>query len=730
MGSSVFNIGVSGLNAANLGLTVTGHNISNANTDGYSRQTIQQSAPYPLQSGSGFIGMGVQVDSIRRVFDQFLTRQLQTAQTQNSYLDTYSTHLSGIDNTLADPTAGLAPALQSFFSTVQDVATHPADIPSRQSLISGGQTLLTRLQSFNTQLTEQSSTLNGEISSTVGTINTLSSQIANLNQQIAAVNGTGQPPNDLLDQRDNLVKELNKYVKATTISQGDGSINVFIGNGQNLVVGASQFTLAAVPSPSDPQQTTVAYQQNGNTIFLPESSLSGGQLQGLFDFRNNALIPATNTLNQVALTVAQTVNDQQRAGQDLNNNIGLNFFDFNRSGTQNVTLSGATVNFTAAGTTIPSSDFSIAYDSVSTNYTLTRLSDNQAQTITTAQMTAGFTALGVTVKNAGAAPAASATTGMSFPPAVGNINFNTKNTGTAQLSGYISDVNQLTASNYDLGFDGANYTVTRLSDGQKTTYASLPLTQDGFTISQTSGVMNAGDHFTIQPTAGFIRSLSVRMTDPREVAAAAPVSSKTPTTNTGTLTATQPQTAALTTLTTDSAINPAIKTPVQIKFTSANTFDVLDVTNPLAPVTLSAGNAYVAGMTVSQNGWSTKLDGQPKTGDVVNISQNTGGASDNRNALAMAALQTTKLMGGSTATYQNTYDSLVSKIGTLTNQATVSFKAQAVVLQQAQTQRDSSSGVNLDEEAANLLRYQQAYQASSKVIQIANQAFQAIANIV
>ncbi|KAF0812524.1 Flagellar hook-associated protein 1 [Andreprevotia sp. IGB-42] len=727
MGSSVFGIGVSGLNAANIGLTVTGHNISNVNTPGYSRQIIQQSAPYPLLSGSGFTGLGVKVDSIRRVYDEFLTRSVQTAQTQNSYLDTLSSHLSEVDDIIADPEAGVSPALQDFFKAVQDVATNPADTASRQALISSGQSLLNRLQTFDKRLNEMRDQTNGEITNTVSTINSLSKEIANLNKEISSVNGIGQPPNDLLDQRDALIKELNKYVKASTVSQTDGSVNVFIGNGQNLVVGGTQFTLAAVQSPADPERITVAYEQNGNTIFLPESQLTGGALQGLFDFRKNGLDTARNSLNQVALTVAQTINDQMRAGQDLYNNIGQNFFDFQREKSLDVNLSGATVNFTAAGNTIPSSDFSLAFDSVAGSYTLTRLTDNQSQAITPAQMAAGFTALGVTVQLTAGTPAASATAGMSFPPDIGTVRSNNANTGNAQVGGYISDVNQLKTSDYELGYDGTNFILTRLSDGVKTSYATVPITQDGMRLNIESGTMNAGDRFTIKPTDGFIHSMSVRMTDPREVAAAAPMAATPGTANTGTLKVYQPTSDLLTTNTTDSAINPAVRNPIQVRFTSTNTFDVFDVNSG---ANISTGNAYTAGMTLSVNGWNMKLDGQPATGDVVDVKSNTGGSADNRNALAMASLQTSKLMFGGTATYQDAYSAMVANIGTQTNQTNIQLDAQKVILQQAEAARDNVSGVNLDEEAANLLRYQQAYQAASKVIQIANQAFQTIAEIV
>ncbi|BCL75747.1 flagellar hook-associated protein FlgK [Jeongeupia sp. HS-3] len=649
MASSVFGIGVSGLNAANLGLTVTGHNIVNANTPGYSRQNVTQSAPYPQGTGNGFVGLGTRVDDIRRSYDQFLTRNVQTAQASASYYNELLSHLSDIDNIVADPTAGVSPALQSFFSAMQNVATNPANAPARQALLSSAQTLVNRFQVFEQRLTELRDGVNGDLTNTVSSINAISKQIAELNNQIGVQAGSGHPPNDLLDQRDELVRSLNTYVKATATTQQDGSINVFIGNGQSLVVGNQPFELGVEASPSDPQRMAVVYKQNNNSIFLPESQLTGGKLQGLLDFRSKSLDTAQAALNQIALVTAQTMNTQQSAGVDLTGAMGTRLFGF----------------------------------------------------------------------------ATDAATGA---PSLGAVFSNTVNTGTAQLSGYIDDMGQLTASNYEFSFDGSNYVLTRQSDKQKTVFtpaqvAAGPVGVDGLKLSVTPG-MAAGDRFTIQPAAGFVRGMSVQMTDPSRIAAAGAVLATKGSSNTGSLTFTQPET---TVPVTDATWKPGatLQNPVTINFTSPTSFTITD------PVTGVPGPAqtYTAGMTVSANGWSMKLDGTPAAGDKVSIGPNSNGNADGRNALAMAGLQSQKLMNKGTVNYQDAYGQLVSTIGVQTNDAKIMATAQDTVLSQATDARASVAGVNLDEEAANLLRYQQAYQAASKVIQIAQEAFQSILQI-
>ncbi|WP_028453104.1 flagellar hook-associated protein FlgK [Chitinilyticum aquatile] len=668
MGSSVFGIGVSGLNAANLGLTTTGHNIANVNTPGYSRQRIIQSAPYPQGSGSGFVGMGVKVDTITRIYDQFLTRQVNSTQSQSSYYDALLSHLKEIDNIVADPDAGVSPALQSFFSSVQNVTTNPSNMPSRQQMLASSQTLLNRFQVFEQRLAEQRNSLNGEVTNTVNSINAIAQSIAKVNNQIALTNGAGQPPNDLLDQRDQLVRELNVQVKATTLQNDDGTINVFIGSGQSLVMGGNATTLTTAPSQADPERLAVVYQQGANQVELPDSLLNGGVLGGLLEYRSKSLDLAQNSLNRMALVFAQTFNEQHRAGMDLNGNLGGDYWDF------------STVTMASIPPTVPPT----------------------------------------TVK----------------PPALGAVRTNQANTGGASLTGYISDVSKLAASDYELVFDAASnkYTLTRLSDGSRSILDPTVAGQDpvaGLNIEgmylKLSATPAGGDRFTIQPTKGFINGLSVGITDPREIAIAGPVLATPNKTNTGSLKITQPEVAAQTTVTTDAAINPSLRNKVTVTFNAAGTFDVFDNT---AGVALATGVAYTPGMTLSYNGWNMKLDGQAAAGDVIVVDKNTAtGSADNRNGLALGKLQTTRLMDGGSATYQEGYGRMVAAIGTQTSEAKVLADAQGAMLTQAEQARDSVSGVNLDEEAANLLRYQQAYQAASKLIQIAQQAFQEIINI-
>ena len=376
---SIFGIGLSGLNAAQAGVLTTGHNISNAATPGYSRQQIIQSSNIPQFTGSGFIGQGVQVATVRRIYSEFLASQVSQAQTQSSQLDSYYAQIKQLDSMLGDPSAGLSPTLQNFFNGVQDVSATPASVPSRQALLSSAQSLVARFQGLNQRFTEFRAGVNSQIAGSVTEINSLAQQIADLNHSIVLTGDANgkQPANDLLDQRDALLTQLGRVVNIAVTRQSDGNSNVFIGNGQALVLGAQTLTLKTMASSADLEKTVVGYVSGGNTIPIPESTLQGGALGGILAFRSGTLDSAQNALGRIAIGLAQTFNDQHRLGQDLNGAIGGKFFNAAVPGVISVTGNDSASNVTASisdAGALTTSDYQFSFDG--TNYTLKRLSDN------------------------------------------------------------------------------------------------------------------------------------------------------------------------------------------------------------------------------------------------------------------------------------------------------------------------------------------------------------------
>jgi len=646
---SIFGIGLSGLNAAQAGLVTTGHNIANADTPGFHRQSTIQGTQTPQLTGAGFFGKGVTVDTVLRAYSRFLDGAVLQAQTQQGYLSAYNDQISQIDNLLADSTSGLSPSLQSFFSAVQDVATDPGSVPARQALLSQGQSLVSRFQTLNAQLIQSRTGINQQISDTVTQIDTTAQQIADLNQQILQTQqDPSQPPNDLLDKRDQLVANLNQLVRVTTITQSDGSLSVFIGNGQTLVIGNQAFALSAGPSAANPNDYSISYTANGATVPLNPSNLQGGALGGLLDYRSQTLDQVQNNLGRIAIVLAQTFNDQHHLGMDLNGALGQDFFR------------------------VP------------------------------------------------------------VPQVIGNGN----NTGSAVISAANSNVSALTGSDYRLTFSGGNWTLTRLSDNTQTAITGFPQTVDGVTINLASGTANNGDSFLIQPTVNGARDLAVAITDPAKVAAAAPIRTAAATTNAGSATIS----AGVVTDTTNAAFTTtagALTPPILIQFTSPTTYSIYDNTNPASPALLEAGIPYNPSATndvfptpgALDYGYRVQLSGQASTGDSFTVGYNTNGVADNRNALLLAALQTANTVANGTTSYQGAYSQIVSSVGDQANEIQVQNDAQNALVQQTTNAQQSFSGVNLDEEAANLIRYQQAYQASGKVLAIASQLFATVLGI-
>lgn len=629
MSVGFLNTGVTAINAANVGLSTTAHNISNATTAGFHRQSIVQAENVPLYTGAGFVGQGVHVSTVQRAYSQHLENQVLSAQTQTNHMASYFQQITQLDNMLADPNAGLSPALQEFYNGLNDVSANPASVPSRQSMISGADALVSRFQRLDERMTEIRNGINSQITASVQLINSYADQIAELNQRVvlADASGNGQPPNDLLDQREQLIAELNKEIQVSVVKQGDGTLNVFMGKGQALVVGQQAYALKAVPAPDDLERVEVAYSANNATLYLPSSLLTGGNLGGMLAFRSEVLDEAQNALGRVAVGLAKNFNDQHKLGQDLNGALGGDFFNV----------------------------------------------------------------------------------------AAGQVTGDTRNAGTGVITATVDDVSALTTSNYDLAYDGTNYTLTRQSDGTQWTVAPAALpytTADGFVLDLASGAPVAGDRWKVSPTRNGARDIAVLTHDTAKIAAAAPISTAASSANTGD--------ASISTGSVNAPPPPNanLQQPVTITFTGPGAFNVVGVGtgNPV-------GVAYTSGGNISYNGWTLQISGTPAAGDVFTIGPNVNGVADNRNALLLGELATANTLAGGTASYQGAYSQLVSRIGTKSREVDVTAQAQETLLTQTSQKQQELSGVNLDEEAANLLRYQQAYQAASKMIATASQLF-------
>ena len=651
MSGNILNIGKSGLLAAQVGLSTAGHNIANANVAGYSRQVVVQSSRIAQDFGYGFIGTGTQVAEIKRYSDSFLNQQVRAAQTQTSSFQAYNAQISQVDILLADTTSGLSPALQDFFKGVQDVASNPASVASRQALLSTADSLAARFQGLNGRLQEIREGVNSQITSNVTLINSYAQQIAELNDQIGNFSATPErQPNDLLDARDQLVAELNKQVRATVVPGDNNSLTVSIGNGQPLVVGKKAFELAVINSPTDISRVQVGYVTGTRITPLPESQLTGGELGGLLEFRANSLDRAQNSLGRVALALAQSFNDQHRLGIDDAGNPGGDFF--------------------------------------------------------------------------------------TVAPAYVGKNLNNALTSTTEITATVTDVSKLTQSDYKVAYDGNNFVVTRLSDNKQTLINPYPQTVpqeiDGVSYA-IAGVSATGDSFLVKPTINGAAGFNVALIDRAKIAAAAPITTNAPIANKGN--------AKIGEGSVDAAYlapGNALAAPLTLTYDSASgnltgfpNQDVTVVDNGVTTVYPAGTGSIPYSATAKYNfgGVNISFTGTPAEGDTFTVGPNVSGVGDNRNARLLGALQTKNILDGGTATYQSAYAELVSYVGNKTREVQVNGTASEALLAQAREAQQDVSGVNLDEEAANLLKYQQAYQASGKVMQIASTLFDTLLSL-
>ncbi|CAN7507444.1 flagellar hook-associated protein FlgK [Caballeronia sp. LjRoot31] len=647
---SLFDIGVSGLNAAQWGLTTTGQNISNAATPGYTLEKPVYQEASGQYTTSGYLGSGVNTATVARSYSSFLTTQLNNAQSNSSSLNTYYSMLSQLNNLVGDPTTGIGAGMTSYFTGLQSVANSSATTSTRQSLMSAGQSLVNQMNAAAANYNQLRSGVNQSLTSAVTQINSYTNQIATLNGQIASASAQGQPPNQLLDARDQAVSNLSQLtnVQVTTVN---GAYNVSIGTGQPLVSGTTAYQLQAVTSASDPSELSIAYaspdgspQTPAQTQYLPDSTFGGGTVGGLLAFRSQSLDPAQAQLGSLATSFAAQLNQQNALGVDLNGNPGTALFS-----------TGSPV-----------------------------------------------------------------------------IYANARNTGSAQLSVSIANPTQPPSSNYTLSYNGTNYTLTDSASGASLgtitpdpTTGAVSGTIAGLNISVASGTMKAGDSFNIQPTSGALAAFSLVTTNPTAIAAASPAVASAGASNAGTAN------ISAATVTAGYSIPSAMT--LTYNATTQQMTSNLQVTLPDG-TTVGAGVPFAydpaQGLTIS-NGTnvSATITGTPANGDTFTIGANKGGSSDGSNALAMANLGSAKSLNGGTDSLTSAYANYVNQIGNQTNNLESSSTSATAVLTQATSAQQSVSGVNLNEEAANLIQYQQLYQANSKVIQTASTLFTTLLGI-
>lgn len=667
-------IGLTGLMTSKSALSTVSHNIVNANTEGYSRQRVEVNAIEPIKLGGSYVGQGSIVDGITRLSNQFLTDQLRRdTQNYNSY-DSYYEFAVRMDSLLGDDATAITPTLQSFFNSVQDLNNDPTSVPTRQVVLSEANALTNRFNTIYDQIYQQNEALNTAMETVSSQVTEMAAGIAKLNRSIAVAssNSVGDKPNDLLDQRDKALKDLSALIGISVITKPDNTVDVSIGTGQPLVIGENSFKLSAVNNVNGVNRYDLQLDAAKLSTNVSDQ-VSGGRLGGLLKVRQELIDPVFNELGRLSMAIADTFNTQHRLGMDSNSNLGNDFFN-----------------------------------------------DINDPIMMSARIAS-----------------------------------NSTNVGDAGISVAVDDVGKLKATSYSMKFDGTNINLSDSSTGQLIASFAPPaapgsysLPEEGITLNFDSGTLAIGDTFMVAPTRLFSSEIGVRINSIDQIAAASPVRTTMPLTNTGrgyveNVEVTETTDPATGTAFTGARSVPAVlqlQPPYQVVFTSDTTYDVYDVSGlsavpPTASTLVSSGtyspnqsNRLLAGAGITDSGYDVVFNGIPAKGDIVNIEYNGGGVADNRNVSLLGNLRTAKTILGN-ASYQEAYAKLVSGVGTRTRDASIGQEASQSIMRQTESQRDSVSAVNLDEEASDLIKFQQSYQATSKIIQVSQQLFDALIGV-
>ncbi|RJG09867.1 flagellar hook-associated protein FlgK [Pseudomonas cavernicola] len=651
--ADLLNIGLSGLNSSKTSLTVTGHNISNVNTPGFSRQETVQGSRTPQFSGAGYIGAGSTINDVRRLASEFLTAQVRNNTVVNSDVAAYKSQIDQLDALLAGSVTGISPAMQKFFAALQASAEAPADAPARQLALSEAEGLAKRFNTVYERIDQQNQYLNKQMGAISDQVNRLATSVAQYNDAISVAKSNGKDPNDLLDAREETIRQLSTLIGVQVVQQDDSTANIFISSGQPLVVGSTANRIEVTPSKDDPLRSQVEFVSGGSRQTIT-SLISGGEIGGLIRYRSEALDPAFNSIGRLAMSISEQVNKQLKQGLDLKGDVGVNLFkDINSA-------------------------------------------DLMAQ--------------------------------RSFP------------TG---LDVRIDDTSKLSTSDYEVEFvSSTQYRIRPVGGG----FIESPPGTSTFTVGNTvpglgfhipaGGAHSAGESYLVMPTRRGAADIEKTLNQSDQLAYAGPVRATADTQNRGTGAIGQPDlisgpspinTTDIQTLLGAGGLTMTFSAPDQLTISGAGTARFQPGNS--STFTITPGQTNTLSIGDGTYTFEMKLSGVPQAGDTYNVDFNKNGVSDNRNGLKLVDLQNKPVLSvdaavpGSGLSFGDGYGELVERVGTLTAQSRVDSEATSVLLKQATDNRNSLSGVSLDEEAGKLIQFQQYYQASAQIIQTARALF-------
>jgi flagellar hook-associated protein 1 FlgK len=676
-----FNVGVTALRTSQAALQVIGHNIANVNTSGFSRQNVSLEQIPGQKFGNGFFGKGVEIASIDRSYNQFLTREANlTAASAAAASERYQ-RMQKLEQLFPMGEAGLGRQLNGFLNAWADVVASPTNQTARGVVLTRADEFARRINQTASQLDELRSTTRVQIESSISAANRLSSSIASINQRIVDAFASGRAPNDLLDQRDRLIAELNQIVEVRTLDADDRSITVFAANSVPLVLGNRSTDLVGSESVSVQGRYTLGF--GSETVVINEELLAGGSLKGLLSFYNDDVADVRNQLGRLALSTVELINRQHQAGLDLNGHPGLNVFN-------PISLNNTVQSLTPG---VSSSHLSLAVIPVGV--------DSEAPTqFQASDYSVELTPSGVVIRRLSDDRFLEAQPG-------GGLDFTASTPATVAFTGG--------PPGGTIDFDG------------------LRLTDNG---------TSAGESFVLKPFSRIADQVQLALTSPSQLAVASPLVIQAGPSNQGTL-----EVESIVRLPFGAPASATPQSDVTLSFDASGGFTLTATAPPVAPGAIQVRRGgelltppggpfeFVSGAELvlelpGQAPISLNLRGAPGANDTFVIRPANPNAqlpppdplrpvfdvrSNAGNGRALLAMRDLDALDG--YTLSDGYIPVFAAVSSSIQIAQADSEFATRVADQAEAARANQAGVNLDEEAARLLQFQQSYQASARYLQ-------------
>ncbi|MEJ2912999.1 flagellar hook-associated protein FlgK [Pseudoalteromonas sp. C12FD-1] len=662
MSFSLLNIASAGVRSSSELLQTTSKNITNVNTEGYVRERTEFTTMVDNQVGRG---------ETYRLLNEFAQSQLNRDTSNKSFFDQFVTEANRVDTIFSEESNNLSTGINSLFNNVQEALNQPSSSVARSLVMTDAQSLVDQMDRLSDIVLEQQGIVNEQLEIFSEEANSLIQNINTLNQEIAVVNGTNNASDasSIYNQRDLAIRELSELVDIETLDGPNGEKLVFMGSGESLVMENGTFNLFSLSGDPDPNFKELTLDFNGGKAVPLEIDATKlkGKIGGLLAFRDDILVPAQNQIGQMGLAIADAFNEQNKLGMDANGELGGDIFTIPTVGAYAYQANTGSASLTATleagkGSELPASDFIVTYTANANEVSIQPI-DNKGEPLGSASLA-------------------------TIPP-----------------SGVI-DSDDITNGGESFG---------------------LQINVTG------SGI--EGDQFQIKLNSEAATSISLATSRGEDLALASPIRTANSIDNTSTATISAGEVTSVTSGGFNSAPGLTNGEITLVKAAGTNDYLISDGNGTNVPITIvppAEGVLSQAGPPYDSYGFDFDIEGTPATGDTFTLEFNEGGFDDNRNGLKLADLQNgefvrknvvTTATADNHDTFNQAYSGLVSDIGVVTGQAITSASAFNALAEQSEAWYESLSGVNLDEEAANLLRFQQSYSASAQVLAAAQEVF-------